>query len=292
MTYTPISDHNPIPAPLSRPLAANAQIAKGQFVTVSVSTGYGQTNDGTTANQICAGIGDYSELSDTSATAGYAYARTSQRFCWGLPASTVANDGFTDADFCKPFYIAGTSTPGKLSTYGGNKRSLGGLVFGLDPIGTGTPILWASPIASLIAASSLVSNALVVANDWFALTANTTRAEASMARTAGVAGTVTSVRIAADAGFTAHDTNYWTITVSRRTAAAPGTAVVIATGTLKTTGAGGIGSLTAWKYADVPLSATAANLNVNADDVITVTCTAETTAAAIAHLDVEVIAKV
>lgn len=292
MTYTPISDHNPIPAPLSRPLAANAQITKGQFVTVSVSTGHGQTNDGTTANQICAGIGDYSELSDVSATAGQAIARISQRFCWGLPASTISNDGFTDADFCKPFYIAGPTSPGKLSTYGGNKRSIGGLVFGLDPLGTGTPILWPGPLSSLLAASYLTTNAFVVASDWFALTGNTTRAEASMARRAGVAGTVTSVRIAADAGFTSHDTNYWTITVSRRTSAAPGTAVVIATGTLKTAASGGIGTLTAWKYADVPLSATAANLNVNADDVITVTCTAETTAAAIGHLDVEVIAKV
>ena len=122
MPYFPISDHNAIPAPLTVPLAANAQIAKGQFITVSVTTGYGQTNDGTTANQICAGIGDPHELSTTSATAGLATAIGNQRFCWGLKASTVSNDGFTVADFAKPFYIAGTATPGKLPTYGGNKR--------------------------------------------------------------------------------------------------------------------------------------------------------------------------
>ena len=293
--FTPVSDHNQIPVGVARPLAASEQIGKGQFCTVSTSTGYGYLNAGNYSNHVPAGIGDVSELSDTSATAGLAFARCSDRWAYGLSNSTVSNDSFTDADFSVPFYIAGSSTIGKLAYTGADatlaKRTIGGMVYGLSTIDS-TPVFWTGPIAYEVARSAIVNNSRVVANDWFALTANTTRAEATIPRASKINGKVVQVRIMADGGFTSHDTNYWTITVAKRTATTPGTAVTIATATLKTTSGGGIGTLTAFKYADLTLSATAANLDILADDVLTVTCTAETTAAAMAHFTVEVIAKV
>jgi hypothetical protein len=160
----------------------------------------------------------------------------------------------------------------------------------MDPKGTLTPIQWVSPVAYRIAQSALVSDKIVVARDAFALTANTTRAEATIARTHAAPGTATRVRIMADAGFTAHDTNYWTITVAKRTSAAPGTAVTIASKTLKITG--GTGNLTAFAYTDLDLTATVADRDFLEDGSFTITCTAESTAAAITRFTVEVIAKV
>lgn len=156
--FTPISDHNPIPAALSRKLAASAQVGKGQFVTVSPSTGYASLNDGTVPLQIAAGNGDVAELSDTSATAGAAAARMSERFFYGLSMGT-STDGFTDADFGVPFWIKNENTLGKLSNSGGSNRSLGGLVFGLAA--DGSPIAWSGPIAHLIGRATLVTQAKV-----------------------------------------------------------------------------------------------------------------------------------
>lgn len=157
-SYTPASDHNPIPAFLARPLAAAEQIGKGQFATVNAS-GHAVLNNGTVPNQLPAGVGDPSELSDVSATAGLASARFSERHFYGLPASTITNDGFTDADFGVPFWIAGEATPGRKTNDSGNNRSLGGLVLGLAQ--DGTPYLWCGVLAGLIARSVLVSSSVM-----------------------------------------------------------------------------------------------------------------------------------
>lgn len=263
--YTPISDHNPIPAALDRPLAASAQITKGNFVTVSVSTGYGQQNDGTVANQICAGIGDYAELSDVSATAGQAFARMSQRFCYGLPASTVSNDGFTQADYGVPFYIAGVGTPGKLSVYGGNKRTIGGLVFGLDPANTGTPVLWAGPIASLVARSTVIAQSLV--GGWVSKavdgSASATTAETAIARQP-LAGVVTAIKFTSLAATANDNTDYAIITVYKADGAG-GTHVSLGTHDTRTTGNGAI---TAGVPATFTLTSTTANLNLLSTDIL------------------------
>lgn len=290
--WTPISDHNAIPGMIYRPLAASAQVGKGQFVTVDPTTGYADLNNGTSPNQIAVGNGDYSELSDTSTIAGNALVRLSQRWCYGLSNGT-STDALTDTDYAVPFYIGAEATAGKLSHTGADgtlvNRSLGGLCFGIKTQ-DGTPVLWSSPVAWLLARATCAVNATVIARDAFALTGNTTRAETSIPRETTARARVTQVRIMADAGFTAHDTNYWTITVAKRTATTPGTAVTIATKTLKITG--GTGNLTAWLPADLTLSATSAALDLLETDVITVTCTAESTAAAIARFTVEVIGKV
>jgi hypothetical protein len=73
------------------------------------------------------------------------------------------------------------------------------------------------------------------------------------------------LRISPAAALTASDTNYATFTVNKRTSAAPGTAVPIATFTTKVTG--GTGSWTAWQAVAV---AVAAGTFVAPGDVITV----------------------
>jgi hypothetical protein len=287
MTYTPIG--NPLPVGDEVPLAASVVLAKGGYVMAAPTTGYCSPGSASTSGQIPMGICNPAEQITASSVAGASRAAVDLRPFWGNPASTISNDGFTDADVCTPFYVAGAATPGKLG-FSTTKRSLGGLVLGLDTLGTSTPVQWCSPIAYVIAQSAIISAACTFADDSFALTGNTTRAETSIPRDTASPGTVTQVRIAADAGHTAHDSNYWTITVSKRTAAAPGTAVVVATADTKLTG--GTGTMTAFKYYDLTLSTVAGATDILPGDVLTVTCTAQTTAAAIARLTVEVIAKV
>lgn len=293
-----LSDHNPIPARNVRPLAANAQVGAAQIVTLSRTTGYCALNDGETPDEIALGLGsDVVELSDVNATAGNAWARYDMRHAYGLLQSALTNDSFTGTDFLLPVYGANENTVGKLAYTGADatlkNRPLLGLMMGINPDYNNLPIVWISPYAQLMARSMIANDNAVIAGDTFALTANTTRAEVALRRTVRAKGRVVKVRICAAGGFTAHDTNFWTITIAKRTATTPGTAVTLATQTLKTSGAqGGTGNLTAFKYADIALTETLANLLILEDDVITITCTAEATAAAIAQLTVEVIARV
>jgi hypothetical protein len=74
-----------------------------------------------------------------------------------------------------------------------------------------------------------------------------------------------SVLISPSAALTASDTNYATITVSKRTAG--GSPVTIATATTKTSGGGGTGSWAAWTNVTIPAVAGAF---VTPGDVITV----------------------
>jgi hypothetical protein len=290
------SDHNPIPGMLARPLAANAQVGKGQFVTVSPSTGYAALNDGSVADQIAGGNGDVAELSDTSATAAAAYARLGMRWASGLADSTVANDGFTDADFGVPFWIASENTLGKLSHTGADgtlvNRSLGGLVFGKDKAQNNTSVFWTGPVAWQLARAAHFNSNVKIAGDVFALTGNTTRAETTMPRHARVHGKVVAIRVMADAGFTSSDTQYWTVLVQKRTNTTPGTPVTLTSTTFKTVSGGGTGDLTAFKYLDLALSGTDAALDFLEDDSFTITLTTAGTSAAIARLTVELIAKV
>jgi len=300
--FKPTSDHNPIPAKLDRPLAASQQVGKGQFVTIDATYGRASLNDGTVPGLICAGVGDYAELSETSATAGLAFARLGQRFFSGVPASTIANDGFTNADFGIPFYIADENTPGKLASYSTSHRSLGGLVFGLDRSDeTGdTPVLWPGPIAALIARGVIVAGNFCVAGDSRALLLKTAVAETQMQKRGAYHGVITGCKIVVAADLTGSDSDYWTVTVARRTYAAPGTAVTIATGaTIAAAGATHIGAattgtLTAWKEYDIPLTSTAADLVFNSTDTFTIAfaTSGSTGGPANAQVNVQLLAKV
>jgi hypothetical protein len=296
-SWKPISDHNPIPARYGRMLAANEKVGRGQFVTVAVATGYAALNDGTVPGLLCAGVGEREEISNSSTTAGLAEVVLAQRMGSGLPASTIANDGFTDADFGVPFFIANENTPGKLSHYTSSQRSLGGLVFGVDHEENDTPILWPGPLAALIARGVLIANSFCIAHRSTALLLKTAIGEMIMERHGAVHGTITGVKVATPAGLSGNATDYWTITVSKRTAAAPGTAVTIATGTTApTTGIGEAtsGDLTAYKEYALGLTATTADLVINETDVLTVafTTNGSTGGPANAQMAVNVTAKV
>ena len=288
------SDHNPLPAFFRRFLAAAAQIGRGQLATVDPSTGYAALNDGTVPDQIPVGQGAYAEMSDTSATAGLAEGRFSWRMFSGLPGTGTTTDTFTDADFCKPCYIASENTLGKLSHTGADgtlvNRSLGGLVFGTDKTQNGTPYAWVNPVAWLLARSTLVCDSFRFASHSVTTTAGTSIAEVPIARAGKLHGKVSQVRVARAATATDGDTNYWTITVSKRTSTTPGTAVTLATATTKTTG--GIGAMTGFVYYDLTLTTTSADLDILETDTITCTVAAATGSSAAATLIVEVIGKV
>lgn len=289
-----LSDHNPIPGALLRPLAANAQVGRGQLVTVSPATGYAALNDGTVADQISAGVGDTAaEMSDVSATAGLAYVRLSERFFYGLPGTGTTTDTFTNADFCTPWYIATENTLGKLTHTGADgtcvKRTMGGLVFGTVDI-DGTPLAWGGPIAQALAKSVCINNAKTIAADTFAAAQGTTRAECVLPRTGKFPAKVTQVRVSRAVTATDGDTDYWTFTVNKRTSTTPGTGVSLATKATKTTG--GIGAMTAFVYYDLTLTTTDADLDILESDTLTITATAATGSSAAIQLAVEVIGKV
>lgn len=262
--WTPISDHNAIPGYVARPLAASAQVGKGQLVTVDPTTGYASLNDGTVPNQVAAGVGDYAELSDTSSTAGAAAARLTDRWFYGLASSTVVGDSFADSDWAVPFYIANENTLGKLSNYNGSNRSLGGVVFGLAV--DSTPVAWCGPIASILGRSLLNLNATNAANyDIADAAANATIAERAIERQK-VHGVVTAVEYVG-AAIAADATDYVTVTVSKRDGAG-GAAVVIATYDSR---AANQGAATAFVPKSFSLSAVAGALNLLETDIITIT---------------------
>ncbi len=147
-----------VPAALSFPLVASAQLGKHQFLILSPSTGYGSLADDATPHQISGGFGFPDELSATNAVDAQAVARTNQRWCT-VPVSTINGDNLTAADVGVPFWIADGNTPGKLSHASGKDRSLGGLCFGVAQPGE-TPVrVWSGPVAQAIARGVMLANA-------------------------------------------------------------------------------------------------------------------------------------
>lgn len=217
-SWTPWSDQA-LPHNLARPLAANSQVGKGQLVTVAPATGYASLNDGTVPGQVAAGNGDYSELSESSAVAGAAFVRLSERWFYGLGMGT-STDAFTDADFGVPFYIKDENTLGKLSNLSGSNRSIGGLVFGLAI--DGTPNAWTGVLAGLLARATLVSNAVVGGSYPHPVDASaaTATAEKSLIRTP-VHGQVTEISIVSALGtIVADPTDYVQVNVYKNDGAA------------------------------------------------------------------------
>lgn len=264
---TPMGEASGMPAQLSFPLAANAQVGKLQFVLID-STGNASLADDATPNQICAGFGFPDELSATSATAALAVARVSQRWAVHAAPSTIANDGFTAADVGTPFYIADGNTPGKLSNSGGKNRSLGGLVVGLAQVGETAVRIWCGPIAQAVARATLMANSKDGA--WYQISdgaASTTTAEVGMSREK-MHGVAIGVDYTGDA-VAADNTDYVTATVSKRDGAG-GAAVVMATYDSR---AANQGAATAFVPMPFALSVVAGALNLLETDVVTLTVT-------------------
>lgn len=284
--YTPMHESSAIPPFLSRPLAENEKAGRGQFVTVDLSSGYASLNNGAQASQACAGVGEPSTISDVSAINGAASIRLSQRHLQGVPASSETNDDFADTDFGLPFWIADENAPGKLSNFGANDRSLGGLVFGLGD--DGNPILWTGPVAWLVARAALIADRAMLgvyqhAGDALAADA---LAETIIPRPFAQHGLVTGVRFVPTDALTADNADNAVITVSKRDGAG-GVAVTLATITTDVAS----GDWTAFTPKALTLAA-AANLVIRETDVITVTVTKGGSGVVLPSGSIEVLGKV
>lgn len=255
---------NPLPTYLDEGLAANAQAGRAQFVTVSPSTGYAALNDGTVPDQIAAGAADVQNLTDTSTQAGKAVVRCSQRLLRGIPASTIANDGFDATSAGKPWYIASENAPGALSNYSGSNRTLGGLVLGVDD--TGAPILWTGIVAQQVGRCVAMANATNAAHFAISDAAASTATAERIIPSAKVHGLVTAIQFIG-AAVAADNTDYVTITIAKRDGSGGG-AVTLGTYDSRAANQGGI---TAFTPAAFSLSAVAGALNLLETDVITLT---------------------
>ncbi len=266
--FCPVSENHVIPAYFARPLAASAQVGKGQFTVVSPTTGYASLADGTVPNQIAGGLGDFADISDISTTAGAAFARMSQRFFAGLVMSSSSNDGFTDADVGVPFFMKDENTPAKKSNLSGSNRSLGGLVFGMFQGANGpvTPLLWSGPVAHLVARATLVTNAVLGGH--FAHVVDATAATATAEKTIHripVHGVITQVDYTSQGSIVADNTDYVQINVYKADGAG-GTHVLVASYDSRAANQNGLTAATPKAFA---LSAVAGALNLLETDILT-----------------------
>jgi hypothetical protein len=279
-----IDDHNHIPGAWQIQAAASQTAGKGQFVTVSRSSGYAYVGDNVSPNRIPVGVADVSEVSESSATAGAAEIRLGWRWFYGLPMGT-STDGFTVADFAKPFYIANENTVGKLSHTGADgtlaNRSLGGLVFGLDKFGL-TPVCMSGPIGFRLAQAALIAdNKCAASIEIAATTASMT--ERVLARREKLHGRITAITVTPTGALSASHSNYVTYTLAKRTSTTPGTPVTITTWTTDTIATyGGSGDWTAFVPLSLTVPSTAA-ADLLEDDIITLTIAATAGSVSLPH---------
>jgi len=263
-SFVLVGTNQALPATIARPLPASSVVGRGQFTTVSASTGYAALNDGTVPNQLAGGIGYPNELSDVSSVAGAAAVQLWEGWGYGLPASTESNDGFANSDFGVPFYIANENTPGALSNFSGSNRSLGGLVFGLAP--DGTPYFWTGAVAALVAKGVAAASAVTAGSHNYAVDAGagTDLTEVIFnGPPAKLHGRITGVDYIPNATLGVDGSNYKTLTVTKYDANGANGVVV---GTLSTAA----GFATKWKTYAFTLSATSANLDKLEGDVFTI----------------------
>lgn len=245
------------------PMQASAQAGRGQFATFDAS-GNVALNDGTVPGLVSAGVAFPECLSDLSSIAGGA--KTS--FWWGYgsqaPASTIAADGFTAADMAFPFFIASENAAGRKSNYSGSNRSIGGLVFGLDAFGA--PVVWSGPLAQLVARGALIANTFSLASTEIADAAASTAIAEKAIRRPKVKGTITSIEFTG-AAIAADNTDYITVTVSKRDGAGGG---AVSLGTYDSRAANN-GAVTAFTPAAFTLSVVAGALFLLETDIVTIT---------------------
>ena len=255
---------SPLPPSLRLPLQASAQVGRGQNCTID-SNGNAGLNDGTVPGLISAGFAFPEVLSDTNAATAAAAAAFYQGAASGAPASTTAGDSFLAGDWGVPFWIADENTAGKLSNSGGNNRSLGGLVLGLDPLGT--PRLLSGPVFQAIARGVLLANSKT--GGWWQIAdaaATSTAAETAIHREQ-LHGQVTAVQFIPTGNIAADATNIATLVVAKRNGAGGGAVTMATFSTLNTSN----GAMTAFTPAAFTLATAAGALNVLETDVLTLT---------------------
>lgn len=191
-----------------------------------------------------------------------------QQFVSGFPNSTQANDAILASDIAVPCWAVDNQTVGKKSNHAGVNRSLLGVAFGRDADNGDTPIILPGPIGWLLGRSAHIADAMAGAE--YQITdaaASTTTAERAIPRKK-IHGTVTAIEFIG-AAVAEDDTDYATITVSKRDGAGGGAVVL---GTYDTRDANQ-GAITAFVPAAFSLSAVAGALNLLETDVVTATVT-------------------
>ncbi len=254
----PIGD-DAIPRALIVPLAAGVVPYKYQLVARNAA-GFGVIMTAVTG-LIPMGQAD----ADTpTAGAGNGDADMVARGQWfiGYRNSATALDTFADTDFGRVAWVADNQTIGKNDNLA---RSMGGVFLGLGGRDLDKPRLWGG-FAGYVAARSihLADHApcglFVYPVD---AGAATDLAETVIPRSQ-LHGTVTGFRYIPSATLAADATNYKTITISKRTAALPGTAVVL--GTLTS-----VLGFTAFTPRAFTLSAVGGALDLLPTDILTIT---------------------
>lgn len=247
------------------PLQASLTVGRGQYVTYNAS-GHAALNDGTVPGLVCAGVGYPAPVSGSSTTAGQAFAQIWQGFGQGNPGSTVTLDSFSAADVCTPAYIKDENTLGKLSNYSGSNRSLAGLVFGVSPDARLLPRAWVGPVAQAVARGVLMADAFPLASTEIADAAASTAIAEKAIRRPKIKGTITSIEFTG-AAIAADNTDYITVTVSKRDGAGGG---AVSLGTYDSRAANN-GAVTAFTPAVFTLSVVAGALYLLPTDVVTIT---------------------
>jgi hypothetical protein len=178
----------------------------------------------------------------------------------GYRNSSGAGDTFVDADFGKVAWCVDNQTMGKLD----GARSMLGLFMGMTGTNKDEPRLWTGVAGYVAARATHLANQAPIGLFVYPVDAGagTALAETIIPR-AQLHGTVTGFRYIPSATLAADATNYKTITISKRTAAAPGTAVVLATLT-------SVLGFTEWTPRAFTLSAVAGVLDLLPTDIITI----------------------
>lgn len=257
----PYGDHNPIPWGDTLALAASVAPFRNWLLGVNQTTGYVVAQAAGVTDLVSAGFADRDEPSSSSAGRSFMLAR--QQFVSGFLNSEETNDALLSTDYAAPFWIVDNQTVGKLSNFGGVNRSLGGLAFGIDP-DTETPILYPGPIGWTLGRAALMADSAIFASVPVVDAAASDTIAERVIPTAKLHGKISAIQFVG-AAVAANNTDYITLTVSKRDGAGGG-AVVLGTYDSR---AANQGAVTAFTPAAFSLSAVAGALNILETDVIT-----------------------
>lgn len=251
-----------IPHALRYPLAATVAPFRNWLMGVN-SSGYAVAQAAGVRGLVSAGFSDDDQ--DGGDANGDAAFIARQQFVTGFPSSEESGDALGIGDVAVACWAVDNQTVGKLSSFSGVGRSLLGLALGIDPE-TDTPVFYPGPIGWTLGRAAHIADAMAGAEFQIAeAAASDTLAEYAIPRKK-LAGTITAIEFIG-AAVSASDTNYATVTVSKRDGAG-GAAVVLGT---YDTRAANQGAISAFQPAAFGLSAVAGSLDLLDTDIITVT---------------------
>ncbi len=258
----PYGDHNPIPWGDTLALAASVAPYRNWLLGVVPTTGYVVAQAAGVTDLVSAGFADRDEPSSSSAGRSFMLAR--QQFVSGFLNSEETNDALLSTDYAAPFWIVDNQTVGRLSNFSGVNRSLGGLAFGIDP-DTDTPIIYPGPIGWTLGRAALMANNAILASVPIVDAAASDTIAERVIPTEKLHGKISSIQLVG-AAIAANNTDYITLTISKRDGAGGG-AVVLGTYDSR---AANQGALTAFVPGEFSLSAVAGALNILETDVVTI----------------------